>query len=418
MFCCRKLFCIAALLIASPGLAERRTSAVFLHPDGMGLNTWGAVRLWAVGPEGRLAWDSLPALAVYVGPMSDGVTASSNGGATSHAWGVRAEKKSFGFIAGRPINRARSGASATIMVEAMRAGKAVGIVNSSAVTEPGTGAFLAQVANRKDQAAIAEQILAARPQVILGGGERFFLPEGMQGRHGIGARSDGRNLVEDAQRAGYSVVYTREELLGLPEDASRVLGLFAADDTFNGGTEDVLAAADQPVFQAQAPRFDEMIEAAVRILARDPDGFLLVGNEEATDNMAGDNHAAAVLEAGAGADRAVAAVLRHAARDPGLTLVVASDSDCGGLQVSGPTGAAEGATRAANGATIDGPFLAAPDRDGRRLRFVVHWAAEDDVAGGLVARGTGPGAIALHGTIDSTDVYSALYLGLFGRLPD
>lgn len=412
------LACIATLLGASPVFAVDRLSAVFLHPDGMGLNSWAAVRLWTVGPDGRLAWDRLPALAVYVGPMSDRVTASSNGGATSHAWGVRAEKESYGFVAGRPIERSRSGAATPLMVEAARAGKAVGVVNSSAVTEPGTGAFLAQVANRKDEAAIAEQILAARPDVILGGGEQFFLPERVQGRHGPGVRRDGRNLVEVARRAGYTVVYTREELLALPESATRVLGLFAADDTFNEATEAALAATGRPVFQSQAPRFDEMIEVALRILSRDPEGFLLVGNEEATDNMAGENHAAAVLEAGAGADRAVAAVLRHAARDPGLTLVVASDSDCGGMQATGPEGPPADATRAKNGAPTDGPFLAAPDRGGRRLPFVVHWAGEDDLAGGLVARGTGPGASVLHGTIDSTDVYSALYTGLFGRRPD
>jgi len=407
---------------ASSALAER-SSAVFLHPDGMGLNTWAAVRLWAVGADGRLAWDRLPRLAVYVGPMSDRVTASSNGGATSHAWGVRAETGSYGFIGGQPIPKARSGATITIMVEAMQAGKAVGIVNSAAVTEPGTGAFLAQVASRKDQEAIAAQILAARPDVIFGGGEQFFLPDGERGYHGVGVRKDGRNLIDEARRAGYRVVHTHEELAALTTGESRVLGLFAAGNTFNDGTEESLASAGQPVFQTQAPRFDKMIDAAIAILSDDPDGFLLVGNEEATDNMAGDNNAAAVLEAGAGADRAIATVLRHAARNASLTLVVASDSDCGGM-IAGPRWGTDRpvAPYGANGAPVDGvhgrPFMAAPDQRGRRLPFVVHWASGDDMAGGLVARGIGPGAALIEGTVDSRDVYSALYLGLFGKRPD
>lgn len=407
---------------ASSALAER-SSAVFLHPDGMGLNTWAAVRLWTAGADGRLAWDSLPRLAVYVGPMSDRVTASSNGGATSHAWGVRAETGSYGFIEGQPIPKARSGATVTIMVEAMQAGKAVGIVNSAAVTEPGTGAFLAQVASRKDQEAIAAQILAAHPDVIFGGGEQFFLPDGERGYHGVGVRKDGRNLIDEARRAGYQVVRTREELAALPKGESRVLGLFAADNTFNEGTEESLASAGQPVFQTQAPRFDTMIDAAIAILSDDPDGFLLVGNEEATDNMAGDNNAAAVLEAGAGTDRAIATVLRHAAHNPSLTLVVASDSDCGGM-IAGPRWGSDRpvAPYGANGAPVDGahgrPFMAAPDQRGRRLPFVIHWASGDDMTGGLVARGTGPGAALIEGTVDSRDVYSALYLGLFGKQLD
>ena len=36
---------------------EPARSAIFLHPDGMGANTWAALRLHAVGPDGRLAWD-------------------------------------------------------------------------------------------------------------------------------------------------------------------------------------------------------------------------------------------------------------------------------------------------------------------------------------------------------------------------
>jgi len=35
------------------------------------------------------------------------------------------------------------------------------------------------------------------------------------------------------------------------------------------------------------------------------------------------------------------------------------------------------------------------------------------VSGGIVARGIGPGSALLTGTIDSTDIYKALRLGLF-----
>lgn len=414
---------VLMLVAVAPALADR-SSAVFLHPDGMGLNTWAAVRLWTTGPDGRLGWDGLPQLAVYVGPMSDSVTATSNGGATAHAYGLRAEQGSYGSVDGHPIARARSGTQGSIMVEAMRAGKAVGIVNSASVTEAGTGAFLAQVGGRKNEETIAAQILAAGPEVILGGGEQFFLPAGARGQHGPGVRKDGRNLIDEARLAGYAVVRTREELAALPADATRVLGLFAADATFNAGNEVSLAVAGRPVFQPQAPRFDELVGAALAILSRSPRGFLLVGNEEATDDLAGHNHAPAVLEAGAGADRAIAKVLRHAATDPRLTLIVAADSDCGGMVATAPTGSLDVPIPAvtANGSPVDGfagaPFLTAPDRRGRRLPFVVHWAAREDLAGGLVARGTGPGAALLRGTIDSTDIYAALYLGLFGTQPD
>lgn len=416
--------CVAAVSGLSP-LAQAadssRGSAIFIHPDGMGANTWMAVRLAEVGPEGRLAWDRLPNAAVYVGPMRDRVHASSDGGATTHAWGVRAEVDSYGMVGGRPIPAARSGAPLSLMREAMTNGKAVGIVNTSSVTEPGTGAFLAAVANADDDSAIAAQILEARPQLILGGGERWFLPASAQGAHGGGARSDGRDLLAEARAAGYVVVRTRAELLALPDDTQRVLGLFASGALFEEGSEAALARRGRSAFRADAPRFDEMMAVAQRLLNRAPQGFLLVGNEETTDNLAGDNNAVAVIEAGAGADRAIANALDLAGRDPHLTVVVASDSDCGGLQVRGLDQPGDGPVkrRGANGSPQDGlagrPFMSAPDRTGRRLPYLIAWAGANDGAGGVVARGTGPGATLLRGTVDSTDIYRALYLGLFDR---
>lgn len=406
--------------------AARSGSAIFLHPDGMGANTWAALRLREVGPDGRLNWDRLPRLAIYVGPMLDAVNASSNGGATTHAYGVRAELGSYGTVGGElPV--AASGRRLSLMREAQAAGKKVAIVNSSSLTEPGTGVFLAAVADRDDEAAIAAQILDARPDIALGGGEMFFLPQGVQGRHGEGVRTDGRDLVAEARAAGYAVVFTRAELDALPADAARVLGLFAREETFNEADERTLATQGLPPFQPQAPRFDQMVAFALARLRGAPNGYLLVGNEEATDNLSGENNAPAAQEAAAGADRAIARALAEAAADPDLTVIVASDSDNGGLNATGddlddpeelprplPDRTAVGSPLDSDGGQ---PFLAAPDARGVRQPYYIVWASDSDMGGGTVARGIGPGAMRLEGTIDSTEIYRALYLGLFGRLP-
>lgn len=397
-------------------------SAIFLHPDGMGANTWMATRLMHVGPDGRLAWDALPKVAIYVGPTSDAVNQSSNAGATTHAYGVRAKLDSYGAIDGTtPV--AASGKAMSLMREAQAAGKKVAIFNSSSLSEPGTGAFLASVANRKDEAEIVSQILAAQPDIALGGGETYFLPIDVTGRHGEGSREDGRNLIEEAQAAGYTVVYTRDELAALPATATKVLGLFAHDDTFNEMDEAGLAAAGLPAFQPQAPRFDEMLGFILARLKDAPQGYFIVGNEEATDNLSGENNAVATLDAAIGADRAIALALAEAQANPGLTVVVASDSDNGGMNATSddlndpedlprPLPA-----RTASGSLLDSdngePFLTPPDRDGQRIPFYITWASDSDSAGGTVARGIGPGATRIEGTIDATEVYKALYLGLF-----
>lgn len=429
-----KLRAIAMLSLTSLGLAhaglahaETPGSAIFLHPDGMGGNTWSALRLREVGPDGRLNWDRLPQLAVYIGPMSDSVNASSNGGATTHAYGVRARLDSFGLVEDKaPV--AASGKPMSLLREAQAAGKAVALVNSSSLTEPGTAAFIAQVANRDDEAEIASQLLAAKPEVMLGGGEMFFLPKGVKGRHGQGVREDGRNLVEEARKLGYHVVFTADELAALPADASPVLGLFADEQTFNEASEADLAAKGLPPFKPEAPRFDVMVEAALARIKRDPEGYLLVGNEEASDNLSGENNVSGTLEAAAGADRAIGIALREAASNPQLTVLVASDSDNGGMNATSddlddpedlprplPARTANGSMLSSNGGE---PYLSAPDARGMRQPYYIVWASDSDMAGGTLARGIGPGAELIRGSIDSTVIYRALYLGLFGRRID
>ncbi|WP_397596647.1 alkaline phosphatase [Silanimonas sp.] len=416
----------APVATPSPALEAAATagprSAIFLHPDGMGANTWMATRLMHVGPDGRLAWDQLPQVAIYVGPTSDSVNQSSNAGATTHAYGVRAKLDSYGAIDGAAPTAA-SGKAQSLMVEAKAAGKMTAILNSSSLTEPGTGAFLASVANRDDEAEIASQILAAQPDIALGGGEMFFLPKGTQGVHGEGVREDGRNLVDEAKAAGYTVVFTADELAALPPEATKVLGLFAHEGTFNEYTEEGLAEAGLTAFQPQAPRFDAMLAFILARVKSAPNGYLIVGNEEATDNLSGENNVPATLEAAIGADRAIALALAEAKANPSLTVVVASDSDNGGMNATSddldepedlprPLPA-----RTASGSLLDSdkgePFLTPTDANGNRIPFYITWASDSDSAGGTVARGIGPGAVKIEGTIDATQVYKALYLGLF-----
>lgn len=407
----------AWLLLAATMPATAAPSAIFLHPDGMGAGTWNAVRLKEVGPDGRLAWDRLPQVAVYVGPTTDTVTQSSNAGATSHAWGLRANIQSFGTIGGQTPARAVSGAPVPITIEARRAGRRVALVNSASLTEAGTGAMVASVANRRNNDEIAAQLMASGVDILLGGGEGYFLPRGTEGRHGPGLRSDERNLIAEARAAGYEVVFTADEL-ARARGPGKLLGLFAHGDTFNDGNAAAVRAAGG-MLRPGAPQWDVMVHAAIKRLKGSPRGYLLIANHEATDEYGGSN-ASGVLEAAATADRAIAIAAAEAARNPQLTLVVASDSDSGAMVATdAATNVAkvpENVPRARLEGDAEGrPFLAAPDKAGRRLPFTIAWGVPGDVAGGLVARGKGPGARIITGTIDSTDIYRALHLGLFGK---
>jgi alkaline phosphatase len=360
--------------------------------------------------------------------MKTSLAASSHGGATTHAYGVKVDRDSYGMDRDRPLT-SLSGKPVSIMREALSAGLAVGVVNSGNIDEPGTGVFLASATDRKNGQDIAEQVVLSGAHVILSGGERWLLPKGVTGRHGKGDRTDGRDLIAEARARGYAVVYTRAELAALPADTRHVLGVFARHHTFHDEPEESLRDKGLPLYAADAPTIGEMTAAALAVLSRQGRRFLLVAEEEGTDNFGNVNNAAGTLEAMRRADAAYGVARDYLQRHPDTLLLTAADSDASGLQVIAVSPALADkplARTTLNGAPLDGrdgtgslPFLAAPDQFGNRLPFGIAWTGFEDGAGGILARAEGANAQALRsGICDNSDIYRLMYLTLFGHPAD
>ncbi len=426
--------CLALLTIlsvtVSPLWAQATGSAIFIHPDGASASTWAAARALWVGPDSDLQWDLLPHIAVYRGHMSDNLTASSNGGATAHATGVRPRYYAFGRIdQGEDAPRITNadGRYRSVAIEAIDAGLNVGVVQSGTAVEPGTAIFLTDAPRRKDHDAISLGILNSDAKVIFGGGERHFLPRGVQGVHGVGAREDGKDLIELAQQRGYAVIYTREELLALPSDTEKVLGLFADFHTFNAIPEEDLAAQNLPMYEPEAPTVAEMTDVALRVLSHGDKRFLLVIEEEGPDNFGNNNNASGMLEALRRSDEAIGVARRFVAQHPDTLVITCADSDAGGARLQGIRVKTDGTyndklpERDRSGSMMDGvegtggrPFLAQPDNYGRRLPFKIVWAATDDLSGGVLVRAEGFNAELVRGSMDNTDVPELIRRTLFG----
>lgn len=397
---CRVVAGAVFLVLASVSGASvvEPAHVVFVHPDGASLNAWNAARAYWVGPDSVLAWDRMPEMAVYRGPMADQIGATSNGGATTHAFGVRVRGEgSFGRDGShnnaRAI-RAADGFDGSVLREAALAGHPVGLVNDGDLPEPGTGCFFAEADHRDLADEIARQFVDGRPGhehedvrpvVALGGGEAFFLPQGtrpcgetldpdcvahVDPIDGTTARrTDGRNLVRELLDDGWVVLRTRAEfdaaaarLAREPDWTPRVLGLFAAADIFNDTREEVLIdrglvrdapPADDPRAGRlvdcgtaapghgfDPPRAEEMHAFALEVLRRHSERagrpFLLVTEIESVDNMGNSNNAMGTLLALRSSDRVIAETLDFVAREPRTLVFTAADSDASGLQVVEP----------------------------------------------------------------------------------
>lgn len=408
-------------------------NVIFIHPDGTGVSTWNATRILNEGPDGRLNWDTITDSAVYTGHMKDRLTGTSNAGAVTHAMGVKVQANSYGLDeAGNPIVPLSGNTGQTILEEAIAAGKATAIVNSGIIAEPGTGAFLAEVVNRSETQEITRQIVESGVDVILGGGEVDYLPQGVMGRHGEGERTDGLNLIERAQDLGYTIVYDREELQNLPAGTQKVLGIFAAEDTYNDQSEEALQAAGLPLYKEDAPTIAEMLDAALGIVSKNPNGFMIVTEEEGTDNFANNTNAAGTLEAAKRADDAIGVAKNFIDQNPNTLLITAADSEAGGLQVVDQPSATDNVGIVPLGdpssleIPLDGqngtgtePFISAPDATGRTYPFGIAWAGTPDFVGNVVSKAYGLNADQLPATVDNTGIYKLMYETLFDtELPD
>jgi len=415
-----------------PADPEAKTgSAIFYHVDGTGIAHWQMARMLIAGPDGEINWDRLPHIAVYRGHAEDTLTPSSNAGATIHAYGVKVPYAAYGTDQEGQPPLSPAGRRKSIMQEAQERGLAVGVVNTGGATEPGTACFLTSVPTRDSSDEIIAQLVGSGADVIFSGGESYFLPAGTKGKHGVGTRQDGRNLIEEARSAGYRVIFTKEELAALPEDAGKVLGIFAREDTFNDESEEKLSASGLPNFDPAAPTVAEMTAAALRLFGDRQ--FLLVVEEEGTDNFGNVNNAAGMLEALVRADQGLGVVLDYIGKHPDTLVLTCADSEAGGPDALGLRGASYekpllAAGKDANGAPIDGaertatggvakPFISAPDRAGKKHEFVVVWGTGMDTSGGIVARAAGLNAEKVQGTFDNTAVYPLFYETLFGQVP-
>ncbi|MGF1491426.1 MAG: alkaline phosphatase [Microcoleaceae cyanobacterium] len=431
-------------------------NVIFIHPDGTSPSHFAAGRFVQEGPDGRLNWENMTNAGVYLGHMEDRLVGTSNAGAVTHATGVKTFAGSFGLDAEGNSVESLSSISpelggpdlgvepgTTIMEEAIAAGKATAVINSGFIAEPGTGAFLAEVENRGATEEITLQVLESGVDVILGAGETDYLPEGTIGFFGEeGTREDGRNLIEEAEAMGFTVVFTQEELENLPADTEKLLGIFAAEDTYNDTTEEANQAAGLDNYgqffpdgtPTNPPTIGDMLDATLALdlfSAENEDGFFIVMEEEATDNFTNNNNGRGLVEAVLRADEAIGIAQDYVDNvDPNTLIITAADSDAGGLEVddvapdepvgSIPVNPTEADRSDAVLNPLDGteglgtdPFVSAPDANGNEYSFGLAYVGTPDVAGSIVSKTYGLNADLLPATVDNTDIYRIMYQTLF-----
>ena len=194
----------------------------------------------------------------------------------------------------------------TLLEIARQKGKAIGIVSDAYVTDATPAGFTAHVLSRRQKMEIARQQLALAPEVILGGGRKYF------------STGENKNLLTQARAQGYQLPKNKKALQKI--HSGKVLGLFSDTN---------LPMAVEMYQHPTVPALPDMTEQALEILAQDPDGFILITEAGKVDWAAHANDAGGTLAELKVLDKTISVARKFAEKHPGTLVYVNSDHDTG-----------------------------------------------------------------------------------------
>jgi alkaline phosphatase len=270
-------------------LGEGRAKNVILFiSDGMGYPTVTATRIVSRGItegkyDGFLYMDRMEYRGTVTTSGYDTLVTDSANSASAYATGHKSVNNAMGVYEDNTKDTLDDPKVENLIELVKRTRKmATGLVSTADITDATPAAFAAHTRRRSDQAFVAATYLEEghRPDVILGGGSRWFLPKAQQG-----ASLDDRDLVAEFRAAGYAVAATRAEMKAAPATASKMLGLFHTGNmSVWYDREETKDATVLGKFTDQ-PNLPEMTGRAIDALALNPNGFFLMVEAGSVDKQ-------------------------------------------------------------------------------------------------------------------------------------
>jgi len=259
----------------SPGVAK---NVILMVGDGMSLAHRTAARVLSKNIKegkfkGKLAMDDMPHMALVGTPGMDSLITDSANSAHAYATGHKSSNAALGVYADRTPNVLDDPRVEPLgsLVPRM-SGKAIGLVTDAEVQDATPGSIYAHTRRRDQKQVISEQLLAAKPDVVLGGGAIHFLPPKEGGR-----RVDGKNLLTQFEAGGYRVIRSRTALLDpATQQADKLLGLFANTNMDGVLDREFLKGKGWAAKSPDQPGLQEMTNTALQILSRKEQGFFLL----------------------------------------------------------------------------------------------------------------------------------------------
>ena len=258
----------------------RRVKNVILFiGDGMTIANRTAARVLSKGIsegkyQGRLAFDDMPSTAMIGTSGSDSLITDSANSMSAYTTGHKTAVNAMGVYVSRATDNLSHPKVETISEIIKRNTKmSVGIVSDAELQDATPGAMVSHTRRRADKQYIADQLLASKAEVILGGGSAYFYPQSSNGSK----RKDENNLVDAFKADGYQVVLTKQELLAAAENKNtkKLFGVFHPDN-MDGSLDRLFLKKNTVAQYPNQPDLTEMTQSAIDVLSRNPNGFFLM----------------------------------------------------------------------------------------------------------------------------------------------
>lgn len=372
--------------IIQQGQAHVAKNIIIMLGDGMGASHRTAARIMAKGyaqgkAKDRLAMDTFPYTGMVMTASLNSIVTDSAPGMANYVNGNKANNNQEGVFPD-DTNDAFDNPRVEYLSEYLHRtqGKALGIVSTADVFDATPAANAVHTANRGNGTGIVDQYLDDRNltglSVLMGGGRKWFLPNpsgsvspqpanGSQRRNATdyvlptdvvtawgaapGALDPTRDLISDFQSAGFTYAANNTDLqnAGVPD---KLLGLFSysnmnvAFDKINGRRGNSTIVNDYG-FPDQ-PMLDEMTDKAIKVLAKNDNGFVLMVEGASIDKQAHLMDSDRWIEEVVEFDRAIQVAKDYATANPDTLVIVTADHECGGAAIIGASLLTDSALRA------------------------------------------------------------------------
>lgn len=258
---------------------RKAKNVVLLVGDGLSLAHRVGARMMSKGIRegkylGTLAMDDMPHMALLGTSGVDSIVTDSANSASAYTSGHKSSVNALGVYADRTKDSLDDPKVELITEIAKRKrNMAIGIVSDAELQDATPAAMAAHTRRRADKDVIAVMQYDLRPQVIMGGGSAYLLPKATAGSK----RTDEKNLVEMYKTDGYKVVTTAQDMMSAAKDpaTTKLLGLYHPSN-MDGRLDRAIIKPDYVKKFPNQPDLTDMARAALDVLSRDPNGFVLM----------------------------------------------------------------------------------------------------------------------------------------------